>query len=199
MDVNRRVVAVAKESILKDPTIVGSPKKHLIGLGLLMMAFWLALSGHLEIKFLLYGVITSAVIAWICYPLLLLPNADGTKKYFAFGVSPMAFLGYVLWLLKELVNANIDVVKATVRPELKINPKIIRFVFKVDNPLATVVLANSITLTPGTVTINVTENGVYEIHALTEGAAEGLLSGEMPKKVAKLFGEEFDFVVLKGE
>lgn len=188
-----------KESILKDRTIVGSPLTHLFSLGILMFLFWLALSGDFEVKFVVYGLITSAVVAWICYPLLLLPNADGSKKYFAFGVSPVAFAGYCLWLLKELVLANIDVVKATVRPELRIDPKVISFVFRSENPLAKVLLANSITLTPGTVTMNVTPEGVYEVHALTEGAAEGLLAGGMPRKVAALFGEEFDFTVLKGE
>ena len=74
----------------------------------------------------------------------------------------------------------------------------IRFVFRSDNPMAKVLLANSITLTPGTVTINVTPEGIYEVHALTDGAAEGLLSGAMPRKVAELFGEKFDFMVLKG-
>ena len=107
----RRVVAVEKESILKDRTIVGSPLTHLFSLGILMFVFWLALSGDFAVKFVVYGLITSAVVAWICYPLLLLPNADGTKKYFALGVSPIAFLCYSLWLLKELVLANIDVVK----------------------------------------------------------------------------------------
>ncbi|MFQ9935323.1 MAG: Na+/H+ antiporter subunit E [Phascolarctobacterium faecium] len=91
------------------------------------------------------------------------------QKYFALGVSPIAFLCYSMWLLKELVLANIDVVKATVRPELRIDPKVIRFVFRSDNPMAKVLLANSITLTPGTVTMNVTSEGIYEVHALTEG------------------------------
>ena len=179
-----------KESILKDRTIVGSPLTHLFSLGILMFVFWLALSGDFAVKFVVYGLITSAVVAWICYPLLLLPNADGTKKYFALGVSPIAFLCYSMWLLKELVLANIDVVKATVRPELRIDPKVIRFVFRSDNPMAKVLLANSITLTPGTVTMNVTSEGIYEVHALTEGAAEGLLAGAMPRKVAELFGDQ---------
>lgn len=188
-----------KQSILKDRTIVGSPVTHLVSLTLIMLVFWLALSGDLQIKFVTYGIITSAIVAWLCYPLLLLPNADGSKKYFAFGVSPLAAFCYVLWLLKELVLANLEVVKATIRPELRIEPQVVRFVFKADNPMVVVVLANSITLTPGTVTMNVTTNGVYEVHALTEGSAEGLLNGSMQRKVAELFGEKFEFMVLKGE
>lgn len=187
-----------KQSILKDPTIVGSPVTHLLSLTLLMFGFWLALSGEFHLKFVLYGIMTSAVVAWLCYPLLLLPNADGSKKYFALGFSPLALCSYVLWLLKEVVTANIDVVKATIRPELRIEPKVVRFIFRSENPVAMVVLANSITLTPGTVTMNVTPAGVYEVHALTEGAAEGLLSGSMQNRVAALFGEKTDFMLVKG-
>ena len=61
-----------KESILKDRTIVGSPLTHLFSLGILMFVFWLALSGDFAVKFVVYGLITSAVVAWICYPLLIL-------------------------------------------------------------------------------------------------------------------------------
>ena len=50
----RRVVAVEKESILKDRTIVGSPLTHLFSLGILMFVFWLALSGDFAVKFVVY-------------------------------------------------------------------------------------------------------------------------------------------------
>ena len=102
-----------------------------------------------------------------------------------------------MWLLNEVVKANIDVVKATVKSEMVINPRVIRFRIKMDNPMAHATLANSITLTPGTVTLNVTEDGLYEIHALTDGAAEGLLEGGMQKRIADLFGEPFDYAVVE--
>ena len=88
---------------------------------------------------------------------------------------------------------------ATGGQELNIDPKVVRFRFKADNPMASVILANSITLTPGTVTMNVTDDGVYEIHALTVGAAAGVLDGGMQKKVADLYGEKFDFAVVESE
>lgn len=93
--------------------------------------------------------------------------------------------------MQQVVISNIDVVKATVNPEMRINPRIIRFKIELDNPMAHATLANSITLTPGTVTINVTDDGVYEVHALTDSAADGLLSGEMQRRVARLYGEPF--------
>ena len=186
------------KDMLNDKTIVGSPMKHLTVLAVVLFAFWFLLSGKVDFKFLLYGALTAIISAWICVPLLLLPNADGTKKYFIFDVNLGKYAVYWLWLLKEVVNANIDVVKATVKSEMVINPRVIAFRIKYDNPMAHTTLANSITLTPGTVTLNVTEDGLYEIHALTDGAAEGRLGGGMQQNVADLFGEPFIYEVVEG-
>ncbi|MFR6291576.1 MAG: Na+/H+ antiporter subunit E [Peptococcaceae bacterium] len=185
------------KDMLKDETIVGSPVKHLVVLTCVLFFFWILLSGKFDLKFLTYGVLTAVISAWICVPLLLLPNAKGTKKYFIFDVPLAKYAVYWLWLLNEVVKANIDVVKATVKSEMVINPRVIRFRIKMDNPMAHATLANSITLTPGTVTLNVTEDGLYEIHALTDGAAEGLLEGGMQKRIADLFGEPFDYAVVE--
>ena len=185
------------KDMLKDETIVGSPMKHLVVLTCVLFFFWILLSGKFDLKFLTYGALTAVISAWICVPLLLLPNAKGTKKYFIFDVPLAKYAVYWLWLLNEVVKANIDVVKATVKSEMVINPRVIRFRIKMDNPMAHATLANSITLTPGTVTLNVTEDGLYEIHALTDGAAEGLLEGGMQKRIADLFGEPFDYAVVE--
>lgn len=185
------------KDMLKDETIVGSPVKHLVVLTCVLFFFWILLSGKFDLKFLTYGALTAVISAWICVPLLLLPNAKGTKKYFIFDVPLAKYAVYWLWLLNEVVKANIDVVKATVKSEMVINPRVIRFRIKMDNPMAHATLANSITLTPGTVTLNVTEDGLYEIHALTDGAAEGLLEGGMQKRIADLFGEPFDYAVVE--
>ena len=188
-----------KQVILNDKRIVGSPTVHLISMVIILFAFWLALSGKFTVKFLIYGVLTSVVTAWITYPLLLVYNKDNSRRYFVFGISVIKLIKYVFWLLWQLVLANIDVAKATTGQKLDIDPKVIRFYFKADNPMSSVVLANSITLTPGTVTINVTDDGLFEIHALTVGAAEGVLNGDMQRKVADLFGEKLEFTVVKGE
>lgn len=190
---------MAKQGILNDEKIVGSPIVHLAGMIIVLFAFWMVMSGRTETKFIVYGVLTAAVVSWITYPLLLVPNKDNSKRYFVFGVSVPKFIGYFFWLMWQLVLANVDVLLATTSQEMAIDPKIVRFYFRADNPMATVVLANSITLTPGTVTVNVTDDGLYEIHALTPGAASGVLDGSMQKKVAELYGEKFDFAVVEEE
>ena len=188
-----------KQGVLNDKKIVGSPMVHMTGLALVLFAFWMVLSGRTETKFVIYGILTAVVTTWVTYPLLLVPNKDGSKKYYVFGFSIPKMIMYFFWLMWQLVLANIDVLLATTGQELNIDPKVVRFRFRADNPMASVILANSITLTPGTVTMNVTDDGVYEIHALTVGAAAGVLDGGMQKKVADLYGEKFDFAVVESE
>ena len=188
-----------KQGVLTDKKIVGSPMVHMPCLALVLFAFWMVLSGRTETKFVVYGILTAVVTTWVTYPLLLVPNKDGSKKYYVFGFSIPKMIMYFFWLMWQLVLANIDVLLATTGQELNIDPKVVRFRFKADNPMASVILANSITLTPGTVTMNVTDDGVYEIHALTVGAAAGVLDGGMQKKVADLYGEKFDFAVVESE
>ena len=188
-----------KQGVLNNKNIVGSSLVHKLAMFVVLFGFWMVLSGRTETKFIVYGLITALVTTWVTYPLLLVPNKDGSKQYFVFGVSIPKFIMYFFWLMWQLVLANIDVLLATTAQELDIDPKVVRFYFRADNPMASVVLANSITLTPGTVTINVTDDGLYEIHALTRGAAAGVLDGSMQKKVADLYGEKFDFAVVEGE
>ena len=175
-----------KQGVLNNKNIVGSSLVHKLAMFVVLFGFWMVLSGRTETKFIVYGLITALVTTWVTYPLLLVPNKDGSKQYFVFGVSIPKFIMYFFWLMWQLVLANIDVLLATTAQELDIDPKVVRFYFRADNPMASVVLANSITLTPGTVTINVTDDGLYEIHALTRGAAAGVLDGSMQKKVADL-------------
>lgn len=189
---------MTKQDSLHDAKIVGSTAVHLVSMFLGLFIFWMVLAGRTETKFIIYGILTAAVTSWVTYPLLLVENKAGDKKYFCFGVNPFKFVYYVAWLMWQLVLANIDVLLATTSQELQIDPKIVRFKVHFDNPMATVILADSITLTPGTVTLNVTDDGLYEIHALTPGAAEGIYSGDFPKHVADLYGEPCDFVMVKG-
>lgn len=190
------VKTTQKVNVFHDETIVGNPVKYYVILSAVLFAFWLLLSGRLEAKFLIYGIVTALVSAYVCMPLLMIPSKDGKKKYFAFGVSLPKYALYWLWLIKEVVKANIDVEKAVVRSEMEINPMMVSFKMPYENPMAHATLANSITLTPGTITVEVSEDGVYVVHALIDGARDGLLDGGMQMKIAKLFGETCQYEVL---
>ena len=94
---------------------------------------------------------------------------------------------YWMWLLWEIVKANIDVAKIIISPKMKIKPHIFEVKASQVSELGHVIYANSITLTPGTVTVDV-HGGVLSVHALTQEAADGVKSGEMDAKVVRMEG-----------
>ena len=67
--------------IFKDKSIVGSPVLHFVKLVVIMMVMWLLLSGKFEAKFLIYGIGTALIGAYICLPLMILDGVSGEKKY----------------------------------------------------------------------------------------------------------------------
>jgi len=178
----------------KTTRIIGSELKQFIVLSSILYVFWIVLSGIFKTKFLVIGLATSLITAWLVRPLLRLPSAAGPDEYYlAFDFPYLKYLAYLPWLLLEIVKANIDVVKLVLDPKMPIDPRVITFKKQMANPLAHVTLANSITLTPGTVTLDLVE-GVYHVHAISEAAALALSphegEGEMPRRVAGVFGEQ---------
>ena len=169
---------------------------HFFGLALGLFVIWILLSGQFEMNFLLFGVASSLAIAYICYPLLNVTNEKTGKEYFVFGVNYLKLLIYFFWLVKEIIKASLDVTKEILKPHMDYEPRIAYFSMSFENPMASVILAFSVILTPGTITVDVNDDGVFEVHALTKGMAEGLLEGTMQKKVAELFGETCEFTPL---
>ena len=162
---------------------------HFFELSLGLFAVWVLLSGQFEGKFLLIGLCSS----YICYPLLNITNERTGKVYFVFGFNFLKLFVYFLWLVKEIVKASVEVACLVFRPRMDYEPRMAYFSMPFENPMASVILAFSIILTPGTITVDVNDDGIFEVHALTKGMAEGLMEGTMQRKVAALFGETCEF------
>jgi len=107
--------------------------------------------------------------------------ADSPRHY-RLGLRPLLYLPWLAW---EIVKANIDVALIILNPRLPINPRLIRVPAPQKTAVGQVMYANSITLTPGTISLDVRNNQIL-IHALTEEAAQGVLSGDMGRRVAAL-------------
>ena len=166
---------------------------HFFQLSLGMFAIWVLLSGQFEGRFLLIGFCASLAIAYICYPLLNVTNEKTGKEYFVFGMNYLKLFFYCLWLIKEIIKASVDLTIEILKPRMNCEPRMAYFSMPYENPMASVILAFSIILTPGTITVDVTDDGVFEVHALTKEMADGLLEGTMQKKVAGIFGETCPF------
>ena len=142
---------------------------------------WLLLSGHYDAIMITYGVLSSlAVVALMAHFQILDDEALPTHL-------GLRLLVYLPWLFKEIVFSNLAVAKVILHPALPIHPRILRVAVSQKTHVGQVIYANSITLTPGTVTLDV-RDGQFLVHALTTESAEGLLSGEMDRRVAHLEG-----------
>ena len=104
----------------------------------------------------------------------------------------MGLVGYVLWLLGEVGKANIQVMKLSFAPQLdqKLTPTVVEFRTKLADDFSRFLLAQSITLTPGTVTLRV-DGDRFIVHALTKEMAAGV-PGDMETRLFKLFGGELE-------
>ena len=100
------------------------------------------------------------------------------------------FVAYLPWLCKEIILSTIYVAYLSIHPRMEelIEPQVINFHTRIKGEIGQVVFANSITLTPGTITIQ-EENGDFLVHALSRKTAESL-PGEMEERLLRIFGEE---------
>lgn len=138
----------------------------------LIFAFWLLLSGHTEPLLIVLGIISSLLTIFLANRMKVI---DGES--YPIELLPRLFRYYFL-LTKEIVLANFDVIKRILLPGKTISPKVIRLPAKKTSDLSKVIYANSITLTPGTVTMDLANNEL-QIHALAEEAADDLATGRM--------------------
>ncbi len=140
---------------------------------------WLLLSGHYSPLLTGLGVVSCGFVAFIAYRMDIVD-----KEGHPIHLGLHTFL-YMPWLLLEIVKSNLQVARLILSPSLPISPNIITVKASQKTVLGQVIYANSITLTPGTVSLSV-DNNEIEVHALSKEFAEGLQSGEMDRRVATL-------------
>lgn len=154
---------------------------HIISLGGLLFGLWLLLSGHYEALLIAFGLVS-------CIVVVLIATRMDVVDHESFPVHLTGrSLTYVPWLLKEIAKANFDVARIILDPRLPISPRTARFRGTQRTDLGRVIYANSITLTPGTITTGV-YGDEFEIHALTRAALDGTEQGEMDRRVSQLEG-----------
>ncbi len=157
---------------------------YVLGLALLCFAVWLLLSGHFSSPLLLgLGVLSSLLVAVMGWRMRGLNPEERPARL---RPNPHLIL-YWPWLLWQIIQSNWDVMRRILAPELPISPTMIRMKLNQRSDSGKVIYANSITLTPGTVTTSLQDDYI-EVHALTREAAEALREGEMSRRVQQLEG-----------
>lgn len=150
-----------------------------IGMGLVLFGLWLLLSGRYEPLLVSLGVASTLLVVFITHRMNVIDHEG-----FPVHQSARAPL-YWLWLAWEIVKANVAVAKIILNRRLPISPVMFRVPSTQRSELGHVIYANSITLTPGTVTVDIVD-GMLEVHSLTLEGAAGLETGEMDRRVTEM-------------
>ena len=153
---------------------------HILGMLIILTTLWLLLSGHYTLLIASLGVVSVISVAWITLRMDLLEFAQPdafrqTLRSFPYGV----------WLIREIIKANIDVCLRILNPALPIQPQLVNIKATQQGDLARASYANSITLTPGTISIDV-DGDYIEVHALSVNGVEGLAGGEMDRRITQV-------------
>jgi multicomponent Na+:H+ antiporter subunit E len=162
-------------------------------LTLALFALWVMLSGKLDALHLLMGAASVITITLGTQRLFLLPPAIGPAALHPVQALPWRRLVlYVPWLFWQVVVSSIQVAYAVLHPAMPISPRLLRFRMELPHNLARLTLATSITLTPGTITLDV-DGDEFLVHTLTDVSATGLnpAAGRaaMPQRVAALYSQ----------
>ena len=152
---------------------------HVLALSTLLSVFWLINSGHYTPLLLSFMVGSVIFVTFLCKRM---DVVDGESQPLDL---TFTFPIYLLWLIKEVVVANIAVAGCVWKGNRSINPRLIKVTADQKTDLGKVIYANSITLTPGTVSIDL-EDDVITVHALSDESASDLLSGEMNRRVCRV-------------
>lgn len=153
-----------------------------------LFAFWLLFSGKFDVVHVGAGVLTALGIAYATAPLRCLDPVIGQSRARPFGgIRWGSALGFAFFLGKEIVASSLQVAYVVLHPRMPIEPRVMRFQADLPHPLARLTLANAITLTPGTVTLDV-DGEHFVVHALTAASANGVATGVMQHRVSHIFG-----------
>lgn len=146
---------------------------------IVLMAVWLLLSGHYEPLIIGFGIASCLAIVGVARRMAII-DREGLPVHLSWR-API----YWIWLGWQVLKCNIDVAWRCVAPGPPISPRVVRAKVSEQTDLGVVTYANSITLTPGTVSIRV-ERDHIRVHALTKAAADDLLEGTMDRTVHQL-------------
>ena len=154
----------------------------------LLMGLWLLLSGHYDAFHIGAGIASALLVTAANFRL---------NKFFfirddlcqSAPIRVRRLFVYIPWLLWQIVISSIQVAAVVLHPKLPADPALIRFRTKLPTTASRVILANSITLTPGTLTVEL-DGEAFFVHALTDVSFTGIADGSLPGQVALLYDKK---------
>ncbi|MCB1865316.1 MAG: Na+/H+ antiporter subunit E [Chromatiales bacterium] len=156
--------------------------KHLLGLIVVLSVLWWLLSGMTDPLLLGLGAVSVALVTWLAYRM---DVVDGES--YPLHLRPLRLLAYWAWLAREIASSNVDVLRV-VWSRRRPRPAVGWLEAGQRTPAGRTIYGNSITLTPGTVTLDLVDQRL-RVHALTAAGLETLRAGEMNRRICAVEGE----------
>lgn len=151
----------------------------MLALSAILVGFWLVNSGHYAPLMLFFMAVSVVFVVTLCRAMDVV-DGEAQPLNLVFNLPR-----YLLWLAKEVVLSNIAVTRCVWNIGRKISPTVITVTAHQKTDIGKVIYANSITITPGTVSIDLQDDQIT-VHALTRDTAAGLLEGEMDRRVCRV-------------
>ena len=167
----------SKENIVTEPGRVHWSRPLL--LAMVLMAAWVLWSGFFKPLLLALGAFSTVLVVFLAYRMRLFDTAVFEWRFL------LRLLRYWGWLAKEVLRSSLEVSRIVLSPRLPISPTVAEFDSRCSNETDQAILGNSITLTPGTLTLQI-RDGHFVVHSLTESCAREIVGGEMDRRVAAL-------------
>ena len=158
---------------------MNKPFVRILILAVLLIAAWVLWSGYLKPLLLGLGALSCLLTVWIVRRMGYFDDENFAFHY------DWRLIGFWAWLGREVVVSSIEVARVVLRRRLVVEPKVVNIDGSGLGPVDLALLGNSITLTPGTLTLDVHEDRLL-VHALTADGAAALERGEMQRRVAAL-------------
>lgn len=151
---------------------------------ILFFLIWVIFNGQFTAEIAAFGVVIAGVMHWFLCKFF---NYSPRYDLFLLRKAPL-LLQYMLTLVVEIVKANLAVFRLIYTAEYELEPAVVHFKTDLRSTFARVLLANSITLTPGTITVALTDNE-FTVHCLDKELAEGISSSVFVKLLEKIEGQ----------
>jgi multicomponent Na+:H+ antiporter subunit E len=155
---------------------------HTVSAVIVLFGFWLLLSGHYTAFLMTAGAVSSVAVVLFARRMDVI-DSEGHPIHLGWGAAS----SYWPWLAREIAKSAWDVTRRILDPRLPISPTLARFHPTQATDMGRVIHANSITLTPGTITVEA-HAGEFLVHSLTREGAAGLAGSEMDRRVTALEG-----------
>jgi len=156
-----------------------------------LFIFWLVLSGKFQPYYLIVGILSCSIVVWFnrdMFSALTPTDHKGNLSVHSAVRTAWRLMVYIPWLAFQIARDNILVAYLVVHPKMPIDPKLIRFDSQFQRSASQVILANSITLSPGTMTVLLDGNR-FTVHALIPSSCQNLINAKTQNKIRKIFDE----------